>query len=307
MTGSSHIQYLTRSQIDTAKWDHCIKEAGNGLIYASSFYLDQMADNWDALVLGEYEAVMPLPWKKKYGIHYLTQPFLAAQLGVFGKNISSSILESFLKIIPSKFKFWDIYLNHGNVFPIETFKLYNRSNYILDLTRPYADLYGAYRENTQRNLKKSTEAGCTVQKNFDAEKVIVLAVQQMKTQSGESTDHIARFRKLYQQLQNKQMATTYGILSAKNELVASAIFFFSHQRAYYILVGNHPNGKTIGASHALVDAFISEHAGKNIKLDFEGSDIPNLAHFYSGFGAVEEKYAAIKLNRLPWWLKWLKK
>jgi len=42
-------------------------------------------------------------------------------------------------------------------------------------------------------------------------------------------------------------------------------------------------------------------------LDFEGSDIPSLAFFYSSFGAVEERYSAIKLNRLPGLVKWLKK
>ena len=31
------------SEIDKAKWDHCIDNAGNGLIYAYSFYLDHMA------------------------------------------------------------------------------------------------------------------------------------------------------------------------------------------------------------------------------------------------------------------------
>jgi hypothetical protein len=64
-------------------------------------------------------------------------------------------------------------------------------------------------------------------------------------------------------------------------------------------VGNHPGGKAIGASHALIDAFIKDHAGKKMLLDFEGSDIPNLAFFYSSFGAVEEEYAALKMNRLP--------
>jgi hypothetical protein len=90
-------------------------------------------------------------------------------------------------------------------------------------------------------------------------------------------------------------------------LIASAVFFFSHKRAYYILVGNHPDAKNAGASHALIDAIIKDHAGKNLILDFEGSDIPGLALFYKSFGAVEEKYAAIKLNKLPFYIKWLKK
>ena len=181
-----------------------------------------------------------------------------------------------------------------------------RKNYILGLGRPYEELYKNYREHIQRNIKKALQLGCSVHKGFDVEKVIELAVQQMKSNGSEEAENIERFRKLYQCLHPRQMATTYGIVSAQNELMASCVFLFSHNRVYYILVGNHPNGKTIGASHALIDAFIKDQAGKNILLDFEGSDIPNLAFFYSSFGAMEEKYATLKLNRLPFYLKWLK-
>ena len=118
--------------------------------------------------------------------------------------------------------------------------------------------------------------------------------------------NVERFRKLYAFLHAKKMATTYGIFSPHGELIASCVFFLSHNRAYYILVGNHPNGKTIGASHALIDEFIKDYAGQHMLLDFEGSDIPSLAFFYSSFGAVEEKYPVIKWNRLPFYLKWMK-
>lgn len=89
--------------------------------------------------------------------------------------------------------------------------------------------------------------------------------------------------------------------------MASCVIVHSHNRIYYVLVGNHPDGKTIGASHALINAIIKDHAGKNLVLDFEGSDIPGLAFFYKSFGSVEEKYSAIRLNRLPFYLKWAKR
>jgi len=266
-----------------------------------------MAKQWDALVLDDYAAVMPLTWNKKYSIAYLYQPFLTAQLGVFGKNITAEILEAFLDSVPSKFKYWDFYLNHKNVFTLKEFDLYPRSNYILDLNRSYEEIYKGYRENITRNIKKAEQTGCSPGKDFDAEKVIDLAVQQMKTHSNESKENVNKFRSLYKTLHEKRQAITYGIFSSKNELLSSCVFFFSHTRAYYILVGNHPNGRTLGASHALIDAFIKDHAGKNILLDFEGSDIRNLAFFYSSFGAIEEKFAGIKLNRLPFYLKWMKK
>jgi len=129
----------------------------------------------------------------------------------------------------------------------------------------------------------------------------------MRSYSNESASNVERFRKLYQQLYRQKKAITYGILSASGQLISSAVFLYSHNRAYYILVGNHPDGRTIGASHALIDYFIRDNASKPLLLDFEGSDIRNLAFFYSSFGATEEKFAGIKLNRLPFYLKWLKK
>ncbi|MEO7962060.1 MAG: GNAT family N-acetyltransferase, partial [Ginsengibacter sp.] len=107
------------------------------------------------------------------------------------------------------------------------------------------------------------------------------------------------FTSLYTQLSGRKKAATYGVYSAGGQLVASCVYFFSHGRAYYILVGNHPDGRTAGASHLMIDHFIKENAGKNLLLDFEGSDIKNLAWFYKNFGAIEELYAGIKLNRLP--------
>ena len=309
---SANIQYLTHQQIDKSKWDSCILNADNGLIYGYSFYLDAMAKQWDALVLSkglhsenDYEAVMPLTWKKKFGIRYLCQPFLTAQLGVFGGNNTEEQLKHFIKAIPATFKFIDISLNSGNAAGIPSGYSFDRSNYVLKLDRPYEELYQNYRENIQRNIKKALQLGCVVKKDFDAENIIELAVQQMKSQGQKASKNIEHFRNLYQYLHDRQMAATYGI-SLNDELLASCIFFFSHNRAYYILVGNNPNGKAIGASPALIDAFIKDYAGKNILLDFEGSDIPSLSFFYSSFGAVHETYPALRINNLPFYLRWMK-
>ncbi len=306
MSEMMNIQYLTYQQIDKTKWDQCIANAPNGVIYGYSFYLDHMARNWDALILNDYEAVMPLTWNKKYGIQYLYQPFLTAQLGIFGKTLTEELIGNFITTIPSKYKLIEISLNSGNIFSTPSGFSILRSNYVLDLNKPYEDLYPSYRDNIRRNIKKAKQTGCTALKDFDVEKVIELALLQMRSYGKESAENVDRFRKLYQFLHAKQMATTYGIFSPQNELIASCVFFFSHNRAYYILVGNHPNGKTIGASHMLIDEFIKDHTGKNILLDFEGSDISNLAFFYSSFGAREEKYPALRLNRLPFYLKWMK-
>ncbi len=305
MTPSSSIQYLTRSQVDDNKWNACVEKAGNGLVYAYTIYLDEMADNWDALVFNDYEAVMPLPWRKKWGFTYLYQPPFCAQLGVFGNGISKKIVTDFLQAVPKKFCYWDIYLNKDNLFTTANYELNERMNFVLPLNKPYEILEKAYRENIRRNVRKAKGYGCTIHKNIAVEKVVQLAKEQSQ-QADTEEQAFEKFVPLCNTLLTHNQAVCYGVYSLQGQLIASAVFFFSHHRAYYILVGNHANGRTLGASHALINAFIEDYAGENLLLDFEGSDLRNLAFFYSSFGAAIEKYPAVKLNRLPWWIRWLK-
>jgi hypothetical protein len=266
-----------------------------------------MSENWDALVLNDYQIVMPLTWKKKYGIHYLYQPYFAASLGLFGNGITPEITAQFLQTIPAKFKYWDIYLNAANFFELKNFPLYQRMNYILPLTEGYEILYKNFRDNIKRNVKKAIQLNCVVKKDFPVDNVIALAIEQSNQFSPITQNEYAKFKSLYDLLHIKNQAITYGVYSVRNELLASCVFFFYKKRAYYILVGNHPDGKTIGASHALINGFIQDYAGQDMVLDFEGSNINSLAFFYSSFGAIEEKYVGLKLNKLPWWMKYFKK
>ena len=305
MPADSTIQYIRNSNIDKKKWDACIDNASNGLVYAYSFYLDCMSKNWDALVLNDYEAVMPLTWNKKYGISYLYQPPFIAMAGIFGKNLTTDITESFINSIPAQFRLIEISLNHGNVVTgKETLKL---NNYVLNLRKPYNAIYDNYRENIKRNIKKSIQAGCYCKTGVPVDDVISLNKEQLQHVLNITDEDYSHFKKLYDFLLIRQQAISYGIFNSKNELLASCVYFFSHNRAYYILVGNHPDGKTLGAGHYLIDRFIADYSERELLLDFEGSDIRNLAFFYSSFGASLETYPALRINRLPWWMKWLRK
>jgi hypothetical protein len=176
--------------------------------------------------------------------------------------------------------------------------MYERSNYILPLSENYDTLKSKYASSHVRNIKRSIHLGNIVKKNIPIEDVIHLAKEQARDFSTIEEKNFSHFTHLFEFLKEKKQATTYGVYSPQNKLVASCGYFFSHNRAYYILVGNHPDGKTSGASHLMIDAFIKEHAGENMILDFEGSNIPSLAFFYKSFGSVLEKYPGIRMNKL---------
>ncbi len=308
------ISYVPQANIDKQKWNNCIDTAGNGLIYAYSFYLDAMSKNWDALIMSQglpsenvYEAVMPLTWNKKYGIYYLYQPAFTASLGVFGNNLSANIVESFLQNIPIKFKYWDIYLNQGNLFTYAAFSSYERSNYVLSLKNNYEKTFSGFSQNHIRNIKKAEKNNCTVKKNIPVKTIIALCKNQSKKNAYHKSDDYSRFSKLYSTLNNQNKANNYAVYSKTDQLLSCAIFLYSHNKAYYILAANDTDVKKTGASHFLINNFIKDHAASGLLLDFEGSNITGIANFYKMFGAIEEKYPGIKMNKLPAILKFIKK
>jgi len=77
------IRHLRHSEIDKEKWDAALSKCHQPLLFAQSWYLDLVSPKWGALIRGDYEEMMPLPVKSKFGFKYLVQPNFTAQLGVF--------------------------------------------------------------------------------------------------------------------------------------------------------------------------------------------------------------------------------
>ena len=293
------IRYIQHEEIDKIKWDKCINNAPNGLIYGLYDYLDCMSKNWDALIFGDYEMVMPLTWNKKYGINYLYQPFFCASLGIFGNQLNKEIVKQFLDHIPAKFRYWNIYINYGNFYSIDNYEISERLNLVLDLKYSYNKLAESFSKNHSKNILLAKRYQLTIHKNIPVESIVNLAKDQSKKYSKISARDYHHFTNLFEILHKNGKAITYGVYTAEEKLYASAVFFFFKSRAYYILVGNHPRARNSGASHYLINEFIKDHAEQPLILDFEGSNISSIARFYKGFGATEEIYAGLNVNRLP--------
>ncbi len=93
----------------------------------------------------------------------------------------------------------------------------------------------------------------------------------------------------------------------KEKVCAGAAFFKSNNHYIFIFSATDEIAKSSGAMPLIIDHFIKLHALTDTVLDFEGSNNPNLARFYKGFGAEEKTYLQIKKNLLPAPLKWIKK
>ncbi|HRP32311.1 MAG TPA: GNAT family N-acetyltransferase [Agriterribacter sp.] len=307
----SAIQYLKRNEIDDVKWDKCIASADNGLIYGYSWYLDHMAAHWDALVLNNYEAVMPLTWKKKWGFHYLYQPWFTPCLGLFSSE-SLNDITPFVQKIPRRFSYCDIDINENNLWKesgiVPPATVYNRLNLLLNLNESTASLPGRYSRLAKRSIKKSSAHQLKIVKDEPPSEIIALYQENYHEQHPKirNRDYQALLR-CCNTAAEKNHLSTYTARTPDGEPVAFYIVLYDDRAVYSLVGGSTEKGKSMGAFYLLTDAAIRDHAGSNKTFRFEGSDNPGIAFFNRQFGSSPVDYQHIRMNRLPFPFNLLKK
>ena len=299
------IKYLIHSEIVFKKWDLCIINSFNGIIYAYSWYLSIINEEWEALVYGDYEIVMPLTPNSKFGINYLIQPIFCQQLGVFSTNkLDKNILTNFINAIPPKYKFIKIQVNKYNHLEDLEYNYYPQVTYELDLINDYQKIYKRYSQNTKRNIKKAISNKITIVRGLAVNEIIDLkrnnAVKSVSDYSYFIIRKIISFAVLH------RIGEIYGAYDKNNTLCSASFFITINSKTIYLYAGSNQIGKQDSAMFLLVDQYIKNNSEKNITLDFEGSKIPGLARFYNGFGAQPYNYNTIIINKMPWPLKYYK-
>lgn len=306
MSEQQVIRFLKNREIYYDKWDDCIQNAANSRVYATSWFLDRTAAEWNALVWGDYEFVMPLPYRKKFGISYLYQPLYCQQLGIFPAP-SANIAMEFFDVISRNYSYFDIQLNASNL-PPKNFREVQplpRKNFLLRLGTDYKIIYSGYSTNTKRNLAKAGKNNLGFLPGISLEEYMKFKAANLRVKL--SAGKLENLRQLIAFGQHKSFGRIYGVYSPANELCAAVYFCRFKERVIYMNAVSDEQGKKLGAMPFLIDNFIRENADRNLTVDFEGSMIPGVARFYEGFGALPETYYRLKYNRLPLPLKWLKR
>lgn len=299
------IKYLSHKEINKRKWDECVSSSVNGRVYAYSWYLDIVADHWDALVLDNYQAVFPLPFRHKLGVDYVYQPVFTQQLGLFSKQpLSPRLLEEFLAEIPSRFQYANLNLNQHNSLKSLRIKAESRRNIEMDLLDDFSLLREKYSSNLKRNLKKAAKAKLTIFENLKPDAVIKLFQANKGKELGvyRQEDYSRLIRLVYKALQLGH-AEVWGAYSEENNLCAAAIFIRSHKRVTFLFSGSSVYARQNAALPYLLDAYIEANSGTELVFDFEGSNDESLARFYLGFGAQSIRYTQIHWLRMPFYFR----
>lgn len=292
------IKQVQRKNIDDERWNSIIAASKHETIYPYTWYMDASADQWFGLVMGDYEFIMPVAYRKKYTIKYIYQPFHNQQLGIYSEKMvdeESSLM--FLNKIHKDFLKGDYSFNSGNNLPEDArYTLSSRQNYVLSLNGEYEALQKNYTSNARRNLRKSSQFELEISDGVGIKDFVEF--KHKNNRKSESEAYYQNMSRLLLELERMGKSKLFGVYLEK-ELVAVAVFLFSKKRIIDMLAASNEKGRESCAMYHLIDASIRKHAGEELLLDFEGSSIKSIARFFADFGSTPEIYQRVNFDRLP--------
>ena len=301
------IRYVEHKDIDKKKWDNSIKNAHNSSVFGYSWYLDNVSENWDALVKGDYEAIMPIPCKIVKQYHIIYQPFFSRQTGIYSQSeLDDDQLKEFITQLPNHFKLVQFgFDNNPSLFP--DFEVKELAHQQLDLGKPYEEIFSGYSKNARRILKKANDSLKIVPLENPSVIVELFKSTKGKNIKALGDEDFKRLIVLMISSVEQNSGKALGVFGQNEELLAAGFFLYNNDTITYLKGASSESGRKEGAMYILFDHVIKENSGKGNQLDFGGSNISSIAEFYKKFGATDRFYLFLTRNQLPALVKLIKK
>jgi hypothetical protein len=291
------IKLVKREDIDKLKWDSCVHFANNGSLFGYTWYLDNVAKEWDGLVEGDYLSVMPLlKEQRRFDVQALRHHPLIPKGGLYSVNIlSKARVDAFLDALPEEYALTDIRFNERVPASSTAHRCEERhQDYQLLLKADYDTLHGHFSERL-RDLLSHEQPRFNATNSLKPEELCDF--YRIHHPNAKENHKHAYLRIMYN-LMHRGTGFATGVRDDKGELLAADFFAFGHGRMTSLVPTwqDSPFGKE--AIRRLYALQIMINAGKPLTLDF------NIATGDAGaeqFGAKQTAYRGFRKNTLKGW------
>lgn len=293
------ITILPSFEIEQTKWDDCVLRHSNGLVYAQYDYLDCICDHWSGLIIGDFEAVIALPWRTKYGFKYYYTPPFIQQLGFIGDTNYLSDIEYLIRKIRSFAWYGDLHFNFSNHLLASALKCKNKTNFVIDLSIGYTSIHQSYSNDVKQTILKQTSEELI----YDQTDSFTVAIKYYQEQYADRMPHLSnedfeRLNILCKHFCNRNACIVRSIKDQSGNTLSNTLLLKDTRRIYHLLNTTFQEGRAKHSNHRLLDQVIQEFSGSQLLFDFEGSDLPGVKSFYKKFGCHIQPYFHYRRNFL---------
>jgi len=285
------IRRLKYHEIDFVKYAQCLENSEQRKYSATKDFLDTTSTMpWEILVYKDYEAVMPVPFVRKYGMKIVHNPKLCQQLGVFSGKDNVDLNEAFLEYLEKNYMIRAYPFNDVN--QLRT-KIRIKKNFLL-YPDAYEKVYSRYSPKRKRKLRldeavlKESEI-----KTIPYEKA--KAFIESNTIGLNKGHDLFEFMRIFESFYKSGYLKFTAFYYQRKIINVIATYSDTNMTA---LLGNFNDKDYVKLSGAsvLIDHVIKENIETHI-FDFEGGELPNIEEFFRGFRPELRPYGIIENSK----------
>ena len=277
------IKKLKYHEIDFEKYTACVENSLQRNFYAKKEILDILCEEWDLLVRGDYDFVMPVPLKKKYGLHFVVMPLFCQQLGVFSNTANSEVEQQFLAFLIKNYKVFSYYFNHDNAFK-EDLKV--KKNYFLEKTE-----YSLLKKNYFKGRKSTVKTAQYLDfKQVELSEVSGFIKQHIK--GLKKKKDFQKFVNYINFLASQNKLNLFGAFKDR-ELTSLAVTICEEESISLLALVNDENYRLDNGASYLIDRILKDNIHKK-SFNFMGGSIRGIEIFFKSFGSVLQEYPVLE-------------
>lgn len=285
------IKIIKYNEIDFDQYSRFLEKAIQNTDYADHQFLDIVSNRqWFLLVYGNYEAIMPVSYVRKYGFTFVLMPKFCQQLGVFSEKDDPKINQKFYNFLDQNFLVAIYAFNGDNQFLKQVQK---KTSYLIQ-KNDYSTVKKNYSSHRRRNVRIIGDLVGNIKVRKDWQEIDrSFFIKNIKGTSKDA-DNLH-----YLQIFEKLLENNIGqlrILEFKNSVQSFVYLYEGKNRRYLSLFINrfpqiNPNFPSIMIDHCMQE-FIDDK-----DFDFMGSEIVNVAKFNERFGSFSYQYPLLCNNK----------
>jgi hypothetical protein len=207
--------------------------------------------------------------------------------------------------MPEFYRFVDLCV--GQKVTYKGYKINERANFELDLSKPYEAIRESFSDNCRRNIESASKKNPELVTDVTPDEIVGLFMRNKGREVyGIKMRDYQRLKNLMDFCIKNKKGKIIGVRAAKRKLIFG-IFLIEVQGSITLLfTANTEESRSRRIGYFAVDYLIRNHSSSRTILDFAGSSIPSVASFMESFGAKNNPYYRIYRNKLPWPVRLLK-
>lgn len=297
--------WVNRKEIDKKKWDDLVLKTEGASIYVLSFYLDAVAEDWEAYIAEDFSFAVPVAVVRKGGLKRVYPALFQRYIDVIG-DVSKLDLHQFEHEILKRYK-------KGS--------LNSKTPLIASLTGDEFIYQAVEKEDfklktqAKRMLQRFSKAAYTIrEENVNTEELSQFIAKELsKKLPIYATKSVLFLFDLIKKAEENGQLYKIGLFH-KEELKGGLIGLKFNNRLLYLKGTSTEESQKEGAMYALMNHFIHHGFAHNCAIDFGGSRVEGIRFFFTRFNGKDQIYYHYAWDNSPWYYKllfairdWIKK